>query len=172
MVLEITQFELCRKIFEHNHLVQNPPSPLFQRCYRKFNPTLNSPIWATAFFQSLGKYAIWVEVGKYLNISIWYRIPPPLVPEMLSKIQSNPSSLGYGISFFIWSKKICKERVKSRWRKDTICTWKQSISFRQGKKAENVDFYFWRRDSRHLFVSDSWYCQIQPIRLNMFFESI
>ena len=28
------------------------------------------------------------------------------------------------------------------------------------------------RDSRHLFVSDSWYCQIQPIRLNMFFKVI
>ena len=30
-------------------------------------------------------------------------------------------------------------------------------------------FYFWRRDSRHLFVSDSWYCQIQSTRLIMFF---
>ena len=26
-------------------------------------------------------------------------------------------------------------------------------------------FYFWRRDSRHLFVHNSWYCQIQ-IRLS------
>ena len=30
----------------------------------------------------------------------------PPVPEMLSKIQSDPSPLGYGIFFFIWSQKI------------------------------------------------------------------
>ena len=31
----------------------------------------------------------------------------------------------------------------------------------RGKKAENAVFYFLRRDSRYLFVSDSWYCKIQ-----------
>ena len=40
------------------------------------------------------------------------------------------------------------------------------IWFWQGKKAENVFFYFWSRDSRHLFVFD---CQIQTTRLIMFF---
>ena len=47
------------------------------------------------------------------------------------------------------------------------------LGFWQGKKAENIVFYFWRRDSRHLFVSDSWYCQIhQTTRLIMFFNCI
>ena len=31
-----------------------------------------------------------------------------------------------------------------------------------------LGFYFW--DSRHLFVSDSWYCQMQTTRLIMFFR--
>ena len=47
-------------------------------------------------------------------------------------------------------------------RRMTFCFW-------QGKKAEKVVFYFWRRDLRHLFVSDSWYCQIQTTRLIIFF---
>ena len=31
-------------------------------------------------------------------------------------------------------------------------------------------FHFWRRDLRHLFVSGSWYCQIQTTWLIMFFS--
>ena len=43
--------------------------------------------------------------------------------------------------------------------------------FWQGKKADNVVFfYYWRQDSHKLFVSDSWYCQIQTSRLIMFFD--
>ena len=41
---KIRNLSLCRKIFEHCHLVQN--FPRFQGCYRKFNQTLR---WATAF---------------------------------------------------------------------------------------------------------------------------
>jgi len=49
--------------------------PRFQRCYRKFNPTLLH--WATAFFSNgLGKYTIWVYVEKYLNIAVWNRLSP------------------------------------------------------------------------------------------------
>ena len=38
--------------------------------------------------------------------------------------------------------------------------WKQRDMFLAEQKAE-PRFYFWRRDLRHLFVSGSWYCQIQ-----------
>ena len=41
--------------------------------------------------------------------------------------------------------------------------------FWQGKKAEIVLILF--RDSRYLFVSGSWFCQIQTTRLNVFFTS-
>ena len=36
---------------------------------------------------------------KYLDIDIWFQISPWLIPEMLSKIQSDPSSLGYRVFF-------------------------------------------------------------------------
>ena len=42
--------------------------------------------------------------------------------------------------------------------------------FWQGKKAENLCYYFCRKDSRCLFVSDSWHCQIHTTRLIMFLQ--
>ena len=33
--------------------------------------------------------------------------------------------------------------------------------FGRARKSKMLYFYFWRRDSRYLFVSDSWYYQIQ-----------
>ena len=50
------------------------------------------------------------------------------------------------------------------------CTWKQGVFGRAGK-PRMLCFYFWSRDSRHLFVSDSWYCQIQRTRWIMFLKT-
>ena len=36
-------------------------------------------------------------------------------------------------------------------------------------RARMLCSYFWRRDLRHLYLSDYWYCQIQNTRLIMFF---
>ena len=66
----------------------------FQRRYRKFNPTLS--IGLQRFFK-------WSQKIRNLRLSskifghcqLFPNFPP--VPEMLSKIQSDPSPLGYGI---------------------------------------------------------------------------
>ena len=45
----------------------------------------------------------------------------------------------------------------------------RALVFWQSKKAEIVVILcFWRRDLRYLFVSYSWYCQIQTTRLIIF----
>jgi len=41
--------------------------------------------------------------------------------------------------------------------------------FGSTRKPRLFWFHFWRRDLRHLFVSGSWYCQIQTTWLIMFF---
>ena len=40
----------------------------------------------------------------------------------------------------------------------------RSFVFGRAREQIMLGFYFWRRDSRCLFVSDSWYCQIQTTR--------
>ena len=57
-----------------------------------------------------------------------------------------------------------EEKIDMHWATGIYGSW-------QGTKAENVIFYFSRRDSRHLFVSDSWYCQIQTTIINLGFEA-
>ena len=44
--------------------------------------------------------------------------------------------------------------------------------FGRARKLRVLWFYFWRRDLRHLFVSEFWYCQIQTTWLIMFFKEI
>ena len=52
-----------------------------------------------------------------------------------------------------------------------MCVWKQGDMCFAGQESRDCfDFmYFWRRDLRHLFVSGSWYCQIQKTWLIFFF---
>ena len=41
--------------------------------------------------------------------------------------------------------------------------------FGRARQPRLIWFHFWRRDLRYLFVSGSWYCQIQTTWLIMFF---
>ena len=68
-------------------------------------------IWGHTTKKCLRKYGIWVYVEEYLSIAIWFRISSP-VPEMLSKIQSDPSP-GYSV-FFKWSWKICNSSLSRK----------------------------------------------------------
>ena len=46
----------------------------------------------------------------------------------------------------------------------------RDFGFLAGQESRKAScFSFWCRDLRHLFVSDSWYCQIRTTRLIMFF---
>ena len=73
-------------------------SAWFQRFYQKSNLTLLN--WATGFFSSncLGKYAIWLKCSKIIEHCHLVQNFPP-VPEMLLKIQSDTSPLGYSVFF-------------------------------------------------------------------------
>ena len=55
-----------------------------------------------------------------------------------------------------------------------MCTWQEGdLVFGRASKPRILYFYFWCRDSRDLFVSDSWCYKIQtPTRFIMFFEPI
>ena len=54
---------------------------------------------------------------------------------------------------------------------EKICAFgNKKLCFWQNKKAKDVVFLSWRRDSRHLFVSESCYCQIQTTSLIMFYK--
>ena len=67
----ICNLSICRKIFEHCHLVHNfhPVPEMLSKI--QSDP---SPLGYSVFSNSLGEYAIWVHVEKYLNIAIWFRI--------------------------------------------------------------------------------------------------
>ena len=53
---------------------------------------------------------------------------------------------------------------------NTECTvGNKEFCFGTVRKPRMLCFYFWSRDSRQLFISDSWFCQFQITRLFMFF---
>ena len=64
-------------------------------------------------------------------------------------------------------KRRCLTKMKKRWnaRLETG-RW----VFGSTRKPRLFWFHFWLRDLRHLFVSGSWYCQIQTTWLIMFFN--
>ena len=69
--LKICNFNLCRKIFEHCHLVQN--FPLVPEMLSKIQSD-PSPLGYGVFFQLDLENMQFEFVAKYLNIAIWFRI--------------------------------------------------------------------------------------------------
>ena len=95
---KIRNYSLCRKIFEHCHLIQNfpPVRYVIKNSARPFS------IWLQCFFLQMCNLSLCSKIIEHCH---FVQSCPPL-QEMILTTQSDPSSLGYRIFFFKWSQKI------------------------------------------------------------------
>ena len=67
---------------------------------------------------------------------------------------------------------LSKEDVFIWLRKHRMCTWQQGVLILVGQEIRECCIFISDVGTRHLFVSGSWYCQIQTTRLIMFFINL